>query len=423
MESIIKQIGEDSIQDVESYINEESKILVRYSKDYLSDMNKILTKSQSFQQYENQLQEAINQLQKSAVQLQDAQLDLLNLNQTALRESRKKQRKEGTLDNDLKKEYRTAIEKVKVVQTAQKNLQNAYLTILNNKKKRRSKDRYAQKAVVRTEKYQKDIFSILNENIHSQTVMQLEGQVFSIVNMEIAVKKLFYLDERGGGKGMATSFTPRIRDLPKSLLREDIDKEKLLKEYGLKKLMVNGSARELMQNFINADAERGKIVGPGKGKGIAVQRSIDSQEYTAWTRRKNGDYYKITILNSGDLSEIYNANVILKGGNPEDMYEFLTATQVDNISGVLVGDFRQTTIEGITTEFSSKSSKASYTIIDQMQNLARQIIGLAEAKKDIKSILAEEYAKQAKASSSTNGRVMVEKILEEKIPKNILSIL
>ena len=320
---------------------------------------------------------------------------------------------QGKIDSDQEKIYKEAMSASKIMREAIQNLNNASNAILRNyymhgeKNSRNSIDQYLQKAVMLSERYQSLIFKELNQEYKSQTVFQVEGQVFAIINIDIAAKKFIKTDISAQSKG------GRIKgrfNLPNSIV--SLSEQQLKEEYGIVRLMdqnslANNPIKKMMDLFLNADDKVNKY----NNIDYRITRGDQGKYLIDWMYEGQG--YHGEIGNEGDLSEIYLAaifNDIDLSGNAFE--KFIKATNVDNISGLFTGDFRRK----IGNEFSAKSNRASYTLINQMESLAYQIIGLnAAGVNNIEEIIKQEYESKAEQSSKGQGRNIVNTISERKI--------
>lgn len=418
LSGLIEAARQSTVDSLANIVVQDQERLVSYSQNYLSQINAIMAQLDTdniLMQQKTRTQLAINQLYEQVNQIQDFQnLDLLNLSQKSLKEFKKSQ---GNIDVAQKQIYKEAIKRAKQMRQAIKNLNNASNAILNNYYKNNEKDKvdqYLQQGMALSERYQSLVLKELNQNYSAETVFQIEGQVFMIVNVDIASKHLITSDIGASSKGGKIKGRFNIQ---KSLLK--VEEETLRDQYGLMRLddlvKSNSTAKQIMDIFLSAKKGESPVTGTLENFGQYTISRGDNGKYIAdWTYE--GTQYQGIIGNEGDLSEIYLAALFnqtdLKGNA---LGKFIQATKVDNISGALVGDFRRQ-IGSQIFEFSAKSNKASYTLIDQMQTMAYQIIGLnAAGVGNIKEIISAEYTKSANASSQGDGRNIVIDVAKQKI--------
>ncbi len=420
---LIEAAKEPTIDALSNIIIQDQQNLITYSQNYLNELNKIMSQldtDKTLMKQRTQTQQAINELYSQIVQIQNYQeLDLLHISKKSLNNLKKNS---NFINVDQKEIFKQAFEKSRKARQAINNLNKASNLILQQyyNSNRSSVDQYIQQGVILSEKYQSLILKELSQDYSSETVFQIEGNVFMIVDINIAAQKLIKSDVSAASKG--GKIKGRF-NISKSLL--SLDEQILREEYGLirlNELVENNPAKGIMELFLSATTEN-PVSGISDFGQYRISRGKKGKYIVDWIY--NGEGYRGEIGNEGDLSEIYLAAIFnqtdLSSGNI--LEKFIKATKVDNVSGALVGDFRAR-FKGELVDFSAKSNKASYTLIDQMQTLAYQIIGLnAAGVTDIKSIIGAEYSKNSKSSSTGNGRNIVEKKVKEKVQQILESLI
>lgn len=453
LQQLIAQAKEPAVSALTEVAQKNNQELIQCSQSYLTTINTYLNDIQKTYIEEEKhrnisdnfdlLRDATEALYKQLPSIENYS-DLLRLDkiisQKDINTHRQNARKMGNYDKSQGKAYKAAKDKVKEVQFAISQLNEASNKILENAKLKTTQenkkviDVYIQQAMIASEQYQSQLYKHMNDDVSGTIIFQCEGEIFQVINLEVAVGKLVYASEGSRGSG----FKGRFNSLPKGI--SDLSADELKSKWGLEKIFTpsQGSSNqkqtyEIMKLFLQATKDvpiSGNLYDESQKDKIISQYKISRGQggrYDIYFDDNNAEYYGV-IGNRGDLSEIYMAaimsdiNLNEKGNNP--LESFILNTKVDSVSGALAGDFRATK-DGKITEYSAKSAGASYTLINQMIGIASSIVGMGRAglEVEISQILSQSYDNQAKNSANGAGRNKVIEIAKKKVQQELSKIL